>query len=147
MPSRESTEGQVRRSDPQVPMTVTAWALAMRRKAAGGRLRTVSESQSHKIGCRPAVGRVRRQSTLRRKSLVKVWCHEAASRTPRKFRPHPVHLSQAVACSGQRSPLSRWRLRPKCSMVTATSAIRPLAVPDVPKCCAQLRFAHPVRVD
>ena len=60
-------------------------------------------------------GRV--DSTLRRHSLFKVWRSEAASRTWKKFRPHPVHLSQAVACSGERSRLSIWRLRPMCSMV------------------------------
>ena len=51
------------RIDPQLPMTETAWASAMRRIAAG-RLSAVSENQSHKIGCRSAVSRVRRQSTL-----------------------------------------------------------------------------------
>ena len=53
--------------DPQLPMTESAWASAMRRKSAG-RLRTFSENQSHKFGCRSAVGRVRRQSTQTRPS-------------------------------------------------------------------------------
>ena len=48
--------------DPQLPMTETAWASEMQRKAAG-HLRAVSENQSHKIRCRSAVGRVGRQST------------------------------------------------------------------------------------
>ena len=55
--------------DPQLPMTETAWASEMQRKAAG-HLRAVSENQSHKIRCRSAVGRVGRQSTLSRHSMA-----------------------------------------------------------------------------
>lgn len=49
--------------DPQLPMTETDWASAMQREAAG-HVRVESENQSQKIGCRSAVGRVGRQSTL-----------------------------------------------------------------------------------
>ena len=52
----------------------------MQRRAAG-RLRAISENQSHKIGCRSAVGRVRRQSTLSRHPRRRIRRPEAAGQT------------------------------------------------------------------
>jgi hypothetical protein len=53
--------------DPPLPMTETARASVMHRKAAG-HLKVVSENQSQKVGRRSAVARVDRQSTHQRHS-------------------------------------------------------------------------------
>ena len=60
-----SWPGRMPAYDPQLPMTKTAWASVMQRKAAG-HLRVVSENRSHKIKirCRPAAGGVSWQLTL-----------------------------------------------------------------------------------
>jgi len=110
--------------DPQRPMTETAWASAMQRKAAG-RLRNFSENQSHKFGCRSAVGRVRRQSTHGSRSMRS----EAVGR-PTRLLPVPHLLSsRSWPAAGTHSYLQsvRWRNRVASGLpvLRRTRCIRP----------------------
>jgi hypothetical protein len=108
----------------QLTMTEAAWASMMRRTAAG-HLGAVSENQNHKVRCRSAVGRVGRQSTLKRHPL------------PSTRRPEAVAQICSLAIEG--SPAAAWHtplggihgdggaargLRPRCLIASGAWSAR-----------------------